>query len=168
MKNYNIILQSKNQTSLYNFINFLNKYIYLNFNVLKKSSSKKKRKKVFTILKSPHVNKKAQEQFEIKTYSKQLQINSTQAASFLVFLKKIKTYIYTDINIKLKVTKENKQFTKKIFNPDNLKKNVDYLIYPKNIKLNRYKKYKIKSYQEQKRSNINQNFLKSFDLYGKN
>jgi ribosomal protein S10 len=172
MKSYNIILQSKNQTSLYKFLNFLNKNIYLNFNVLKKSFSKKKRKKVFTILKSPHVNKKAQEQFEIRTYSRQIKLNPVQAIKFLIFLKKVKTYLYTDVNIKLRVSKNAKKsakFEKKIFNPDNFWQNLSYSTH-KNISLKELQFVKKKNYEKQNlitKNKGNKNLLKILELYGK-
>jgi len=41
----------------------------------------------FTILRSPHVNKKAREQFEIRTYSRMIQIRSSNNKLMLTLVK---------------------------------------------------------------------------------
>ena len=52
----------------------------------KKSRKKKKKKKTkFTVLKSPHVNKTAQEQFEYRIYKKQLKCFAFQSVLFLMY-----------------------------------------------------------------------------------
>ena len=48
-----------------------------------------KKRDVITVLKSPHINKTAQEQFEYRVYSKKIIINSFKPSIFLLVLKKI-------------------------------------------------------------------------------
>jgi hypothetical protein len=76
----------------------------LNFKIVKKYFQKKTKKSFIAILKSPHVNKKAQEQFETHFYSKQLSIYSTKKLKYLFFLKKIKNNIFSDLKLKIKFT----------------------------------------------------------------
>jgi hypothetical protein len=69
------------------------------------------KKRIFTVLKSAHVHKKAREQFELKTYSKIISLNISLFKSpylfffnrFLYFCKSISTGI--DCQIKYKVNK---------------------------------------------------------------
>ena len=107
----NIKITSKNQNSLKKFIkNFkvLSKNKKLNLNRLLQFYQNKQRNKIFTILTSPHVNKKAQEQFESKSYSKNIKIKSFQILKLLILLKN--SYLYTDVNIKIKFILKNNNY----------------------------------------------------------
>jgi ribosomal protein S10 len=171
MKHYQLTIISKNKKSAENcFLFFLNNTSELNLNIIKKYFQKKRKKNVLTILKSPHVNKAAQEQFESKLFSKQLSIYSSKNFQFLLFLKKIKTRLFPDVKIKIKFIL-NKNLSEKtkinILNPSNFKLNV-----LKNIKLEKYvqsnkKRTKNKHYELNKKSNLEniQNLLKIFDMY---
>lgn len=70
----------------------INTYIAFLTNILKKLKIQYKyiqipiSRKFITLLKSPHVNKKAREQFEIKTLKKTFIIYSQLKAEFLKFL----------------------------------------------------------------------------------
>ena len=120
-----LILQinSKNKFSYKKFmkflvteINSLNSFpVYVN-----EISKKKLNKKIFTVLKSPHVNKTAQEQFEIKNYKSFLEIYSYSSIFLLFLIKKISIKLCKDIDIEVKVQFENL----KVLNI--LKKNLDY------------------------------------------
>nr|YP_009115283.1 ribosomal protein S10 [Berkeleya fennica]AJA05804.1 ribosomal protein S10 [Berkeleya fennica] len=86
MKSYHLIVQSRNRKSISTFFPFfLSSIQNLNFNIIQKYFEKKRKKKILTILKSPHVNKKAQEQFEFRYYSKQITLHSTQNFKHLIF-----------------------------------------------------------------------------------
>jgi len=63
MNIFKIIITSKNHITIRNFFLFLYKNKINKLNILKSIFQEKKKKKL-TILKSPHVNKTAQEQFE--------------------------------------------------------------------------------------------------------
>ncbi len=80
-----------------------------------------------SILKSPHVNKTAQELFEYRTYSKTLMINPFKIFKTLILLKKIKTNLFQDVKIKI-ISKintkiDNKKLFETILNPNESCKN---------------------------------------------
>jgi ribosomal protein S10 len=73
-KKYQIKIKSLHRDSLNLYINFLTKTlqsIKINFSIC----NLPKKKNRITLLKSPHVNKSAREQFEIKYYSTAIQLN---------------------------------------------------------------------------------------------
>jgi ribosomal protein S10 len=123
-KIFNLFIKTKNKIALKNFLLFLNKNMDKNFNLIKKKFKKKKKKIVFTVLKSPHVNKSAQEQFEMNFMSFQLTISTTQVFKILIFLKKLKNSIFADITFKINFFTNSKKYTvlrKKLFDIDNFK-----------------------------------------------
>ena len=67
-----IKISSKDKKDLNLFLNFFSKFE----NIKIKNISNKKFKNFLSILKSPHINKSAQEQFEVKFYTKTLLIES--------------------------------------------------------------------------------------------
>lgn len=85
--------------------------------------SKSNKRKFITILKSPHVNKTAQEQFEFRFYNQEFLIYSLKPLTFFIFLKKIQNISFPGIKLKIKgllnFEKKNKNFLK-VVNPDNL------------------------------------------------
>jgi ribosomal protein S10 len=102
MKICHVTFISKNKNSLNSaFLFFLNMSA-LNFKIIKKYFQKKTKKSFLTILKSPHVNKKAQEQFETRFYSKQFSVYSTKKLKYLFFFKKIQNNIFSDVKLKIK------------------------------------------------------------------
>lgn len=167
MKHYQLTITSNNKKSAENcFLFFLNNTSELNLNLLKKAIKKKKRKKVLTILKSPHVNKTAQEQFESRFFSKQINLYTSKNRQFLLLLKKIKIYLFPDVKIK----------TKFILNKNLVKKTQTNLLNPSNFKLNILKQIKstnkinpkIKTYYKlHKITNLKhiKHFLKIFDMF---
>jgi hypothetical protein len=170
MKHYQLTIISKNKKSAENCFLFFSNNI--SENIIKKYFQKKKKKNVLTILKSPHVNKKAQEQFESKFFSKQISIYSSNSSQFLLFLKKIKIYLFPDVKIKVKF----------ILNKNLSEKAKTNILNPSNFKLNVFQKLKLKKYLQinkkktkNKRYNLNKQFLltnvehllKVFDMYSK-
>lgn len=171
MKHYQLTIISKNKKSAENcFLFFQNNTSELNLNIIQKYFQKKRKKNILTILKSPHVNKSAQEQFESKLFSKQLSIYSPKNFQFLLFLKKIKTYLFPDVKIKIKFVLNKNLSEKKeinILNPSNFRLNV-----LKNVKFKKYiqnngKESKKKQYNVNKKFNLKnmQHLLKIFDMY---
>jgi ribosomal protein S10 len=149
MKPCNVTVVSNNRNSIHKFFLFFFFNKKINFNTIKKYFQKKRKKKTLTILKSPHVNKTAQEQFEYRIYSKQLTVYSSQNFQYLVFLKKINAHLFPDIKIKTEFNIEQtmeKQI--EVFNPSNLK--ID-LLRDKNRR-----NLKIKT----------KNLIRTFDIYG--
>jgi ribosomal protein S10 len=101
-----ITISSKNNSSLKSFLNAfktLSQCDPLRLNKTLTVFQKKRFKKVFTILKSPHVYKTAQEQFESSLFAKTLKIQTYQQLKTLVILKKMQTVSFADIQIKIKL-----------------------------------------------------------------
>lgn len=100
-----IDIYSKNLSSLLVFVSFfLNeklKPIY--FTKCLSVLQKKKKKTFLTILKSPHVNKTAQEQFGSCVYKKRIKVFTLKLPLFIVLLKTIRFNLISDINFQIKV-----------------------------------------------------------------
>ena len=111
-----IKVSTKNKKTLKNFLTFITKLNIVQTNV--KNISKKTLRKVVTILKSPHVNKSAQEQFEFRYYNKLLVIRSTQPLLFCVILKKIKDSNFLGLKLEVKGLLKSSATRLKNFNPD--------------------------------------------------
>jgi ribosomal protein S10 len=157
VKTLNIKIESKNQNSIKNFLRFFKETNHYNFITVQKNFSKKEKKTFLSILKSPHVNKSAQEQFEVRTNSSQIKIQTAQPFNFLILFKKIKVNLFPDINIKLKLLfhKKAQLFMKqKCFNIDNFQF--------KHFSKNKNKKNKSKNLKFYS----NNNLIPLFDLYG--
>lgn len=110
---------SKNKKSLHEFLIFLSKIkspiiIFCNF-------PQKKTKTFFTLLKSPHVNKTAQEQFEYKIFSKTLSVWSPQYKLLLILLKKTIKTSFPGIQIQLTCLVSSKYEKKSLVNSLNPK-----------------------------------------------
>ena len=63
-----------------------------------------KKRDVVTVLKSPHVNKTAQEQFEFRIFSAQVNVTTADPAKNLLFLKRLTKKLFHDISINLELT----------------------------------------------------------------
>lgn len=160
MNNSKIIVISKNKKSIEKFMNFFSKN-----NTIHKYLPRKNKRQILTILKSPHINKKAQEQFESKIYSKQIDCSLIDNVDQLIFTKKIKNALFSDIQVKIKNT-NNKTF---------IKKNKNFTFCPKNFDLEIYFKYENKNAALQYlkknktiKTNIEKikNLIKIYNVYG--
>jgi ribosomal protein S10 len=84
--NIQIIVKALDKTILFFYLNFLvfffKKIHFKNFSIQNLPTKKKR----LTLLKSPHVNKKAKEQFELKIYKTAIYINNIKTKNFLKFL----------------------------------------------------------------------------------
>jgi ribosomal protein S10 len=79
-------ISSKNSDSLTKFLKFfykLKKTKNLKLKLYTKQSQKENKNSFLSVLKSPHVNKKSQEQFEYNVYGKQLKLEAYQLNKFL-------------------------------------------------------------------------------------
>lgn len=112
MKTINLLAKSKDQKSLDNFLIFLNTKINKNFWIKKKYLQKVKSKTIFSILKSPHVNKSAQEQFEISKFNTQLKLKTFEINKISEFLKATNDGTFPGIHARYKVSCE--QLSKKL------------------------------------------------------
>jgi ribosomal protein S10 len=108
-----IKISSKSSESLKTYVMFLTKIKKLKITI--KQSPKKELKKVITILKSPHVDKSAQEQFESRVYTKQLVINSSKYFKVLSFLKRVHNNIFPSVNIEIQGLFEKRNNSKHLF-----------------------------------------------------
>lgn len=170
MRQYCLKITSKNQKSLKKILVFFVKYLKTRFHIIKKLTTVSNKKKVITLLKSPHINKTAQEHFEFRTFSKQLTVSSFYLERSLIFLKKTLTKLFPDVAIKLEFTANNKKSNTaqyKLFYPKNFKLFKNELTY-KNIKRKK-QKLKIKDEESQKTLlNKFSSFLNLISLFGEN
>lgn len=74
--------------------------------------------KIFTVLKSPHVNKKAQEHFKLFRQKNQIELNLFQIQKFFVLLKKIQTKFFPNISIKVSLYLHKSRTKKNQINPN--------------------------------------------------
>lgn len=171
MKTFNLTIRSKNKTSINEFFSFFNENKLYSSNVIKKYFQKKMKKKKLTILKSPHVNKKAQEQFEIRLFKKQFKIKTTQNLKYLIFLKRLNSKLFPDIEINLKCITNNKNIKKlglSIFNPNNFKINKCYNFKTQNLNLKNFNQLKKENNSRSRHflTTKTSHLLGIFDLYG--
>lgn len=104
----NIYIYSKNKVSLIKYLEFLNLYLNkdkLNFKNIILTFKKQTKTTIFTVLKSPHVNKTAQTHFENRVYRTQLTIYSNNYLKLIYFIKYFSENNFSDIKIKIKVIK---------------------------------------------------------------
>ena len=111
----------KDKRILKKFIKVLTKITSLP--IFLKSFPTCEKRKFVTVLKSPHVNKTAQEQFEYRFYSKHFLIRSFKPLTLFLLLKKLKTLSFPGINLEIKGLFERNKTNKhslKIISPDNI------------------------------------------------
>lgn len=159
MKHYHITVTSKTKKSLKDFFVFLSN-TFINFNIIVKYFKHKKTRKFFSILKSPHIYKTAQEQFESNFFSSQITIYENSKFQSLILLKKIKNNLFPSLKIKLHFSINNKV----------LKKKQQQILNPNNYKLHFVQKTlnQKKQLRKQTKNNYQQikHLLKIFDVYG--
>lgn len=114
-------ISSKDNKVLKKFLLFLLK---LNMSpVVIKSVPKQQKRKFVTILKSPHINKTAQEQFEFRYYSKEFIVHSVKPLTFFLIIKKLKNLSFSGLKLEVKgllnFEKRTKSFLNQL-NPDNV------------------------------------------------
>lgn len=122
MTKYRIKLCSKDKESLHHFLSFLKDNTKAhNFPLFFNSLRKKKIVKKVTVLKSPHVNKTAQEQFGYRLYSMELLCYSWEIKKYLIILKKIRNQLFPGIKIQIsgKFTGAKKLSKELLLNPIN-------------------------------------------------
>ena len=120
MKNVSLTFTSKTKKSLRNiFLIFIEQnHIFHN---TQKVFQKKTKKCIVTLLKSPHVNKSAQEQFEIRIFSRHLNVYSSKKMRYLFFLKRLFQQNFSDFKFKAKFSIDKRfKFKPKLFILENL------------------------------------------------
>ena len=149
MRTCQISLSSNNKESIKLFFLFCFYNKNLDLFLIKYYLQKKHENKILTILKSPHIDKKAQEQFEKKIFVKNLSLYSRKLPKYLLFLKKIRNFIFSDVHLKVKFNVKNKNDKNLFCDLDQLKLNIFQNVLP--LKKNSEK--------------IN-NLIKTMDIYG--
>ena len=79
----------------------MSNYLKTEFNSIEKSNSLYNKKKVITLLKSPHVNKTSQEKFECRVFLTKMLLRSSFLNKNFIFIKKVLTNLFQDISIKI-------------------------------------------------------------------
>ena len=87
MKLYQLKISSVNKKCLLLYVSFLLKIFHLRNYVFSKVFLPKKKKKI-TLLKSPHVNKKSFEHFEVKKYTVLIFLRDILKEDYNIFLNK--------------------------------------------------------------------------------
>jgi len=160
MKQYHLTIISKTKLQLDNFLNFLGNP-KVNSYIIKKKFKNKKTKKKFTVLKSPHVYKTAQEQFQSSFFSQKITLYSNDNFPFSIFLKRIKNNLFSDLKFKIEF-----QINKNLFN-----KTEKLILNPNNFRLNMFNKLLNQHYRSEIEISDKQNYeqmanlLKIFDFY---
>jgi len=114
-------ISCKNKKNLKKFLKFFKRLKLLP--ILVKPFSRHQKFEFVSVLKSPHVNKTAQEQFEYRYFFKDFLIFSFKPLIFILFLKKLKSFTFLSIKFEIQVLSENKKVEKhllRLINPDNL------------------------------------------------
>lgn len=143
MKQYYLKISSKNEKSLKNFLIFLLKHLKIKFSIVQKPVLKRNYKKAITLLKSPHVNKTAQEHFESRIFSKKILLNSFYINKNFILLKKKLIRLFQDVSINIEITTnarmdnkncklvfylDSSKFSKKNLHKENTKRNKQKII----------------------------------------
>lgn len=146
-----INLKSSNLASTNNFNRILSDKIteLNNIKIFKSCILKRKSKKKFTVLKSPHVNKDSREQFEIRNYKRTVKIYSYQPLLLIFLIKFIKNKLNSDVEVKINFEYNVNQFSK------HLKSN-----------LNLNNSFNNESHYLNNNSHFVKNCLKSLDSFG--
>jgi ribosomal protein S10 len=100
MSKYTLLLYSKHKRTINNFLNFFKNNKQQNFQI----QTKKLKITRFSILKSPHINKKAQEQFQYTHFGTSLSFFTHKIKKKLFFLKKIKNQLFPELKLLIKGT----------------------------------------------------------------
>ena len=170
MTKYEIKLYAKDKKTISNFLKFFKRSqneiknfpIPLNFKRIKK------RKNIITILKSPHVNKKAQAQFQQITYATVGEFFSWDRKKNAICLKKLKNNLFPGSKIKIENAFCFKGNSEKTFNGKILliKKSTFSTFLSKKKQILIFKSQKIETAKNRKwKNNILKNF-KKLDSYG--
>ncbi len=119
---FNLYISTKNYNSIKRFLNFFSNKIFikkLNLIIFKQVFVNKTQKSFFTVLKSPHVNKSAQEHFIYCLYNKQFKVQSYQSFLVLILIKILNYYLFPDVKFKIEFSSQQFKFKHNIKNKIN-------------------------------------------------
>jgi ribosomal protein S10 len=165
-------ISSKDKKILKKFLYFFTELKF--FPTFLKSFPKLEKRKFVTVLKSPHINKTAQEQFEYRYYSRHLLIHSFKPLTFILLLKKLKNLSFSGINFEIKsFFNKNKahKHALQIISPDNIMLEKVINNHPVNKKKFTFKTRHVTSTFMLKNDNqscllLSKKYMQLFDLYG--
>ena len=165
---FHIKISSKDKKILKDFGHFLSR-LEKTSNFLK-SFPRQNTHKFVTILKSPHINKTAQEQFEFRYYTKEFFINSFKPLTFFLILKKVNNLSFSGINLKVKgLFKSNLNKKLIVINPDNIDLDIvtNYgLIQKKNLKQKTFRNRNFNQSNNNRSFYASKRYIQLFDCYG--
>lgn len=121
----NIHFCSKNRKSIESFLRFFSKKTFtkkLKLVIFSRTYVNLSKRNNFTTLKSPHVNKVAQEHFAYHLHRYQLKVYSYKSRSLLLFLKTVRQNLFFDVDFKIEISNQPLKFRNKLknkMNPDN-------------------------------------------------
>src|SRR5687768_188975 len=95
-----VTISTKEKITLKKFLVFFSKINSLNFRFFKQKQ-KQNEKKFLTVLKSPHINKTAQEQFEFKIFKSQIILFVTNPFLSSIVFKQLTQKGFPGVKIKL-------------------------------------------------------------------
>lgn len=153
MITYQLTVTSKNLKALKLFLLFCqNNNVFLSTETTFYKRIKKIKK--LTVLKSPHVYKKAQSQLEYRIFSIKILLSSQNALQYVVLLKKIKLKLFPEIKLQIKV----------IINKHTYFQLQTQYLNPKKFTINNFNNLHInKQYGNSKKI---LNYIKIFDCFG--
>ena len=131
---------------------------------------KHEKRKFITVLKSPHVNKTAQEQFEYRFFSKHFLVFSFKPLIFFLLLKKLKNFSFSGIKLEVKgLFEKNKthKYALKLISPDNIVLGNNHL--NKQSFKKKKKRYKISELVlsgSDLKFSLSKKYIQLFDSYG--
>ena len=120
-------ITGKNSQACNKFLNLFKNLDCAQNSVYWKTVSRFNKKNFITVLKSPHVNKTAQEQFEYRIYSKCIIVHTFKPLFFLLLIKNLQGICFSNITLKVTLFTEGVKFTNKninlleYFNSNNIK-----------------------------------------------
>jgi ribosomal protein S10 len=130
------------------------------------------KRKFVTVLKSPHVNKTAQEQFEYRFYCKRFLISSVKPLTLFSLLKKLKNLSFLGMNLKvigLFGKNRTNKHSLKMISPDNIVlTNIPkrYVNNKQKFKTNKQARISQTVSNNSRNSLLLKKYIQLFDLYG--
>lgn len=168
MTKYRMTLRSKQKKTINNFLKLFDPTNNETHNlqlILNSVKKKKKKKNKIAVLKSPHVNKKAQKHFQLITYITTLKLFLGDTKKNMILLKKIKNQLFPDLDIKIekKFSGKESQITNISLSPDKIANytDINLLVKQQTHDETFYKKIKTKNLLKNTLT-----YLKNLDIYG--
>jgi ribosomal protein S10 len=168
MRQYCLLVKSKNEKSLEKFVDFFIKQMKTKFNSAPVVINVQTSKKIVTLLKSPHVNKTAQEHFESRTFTKKILIDCSYSAKDFFLLKKLLNGLFQDILICVEIrvaANSYRERKKSFFYSKNFKLSKTRLL---QINVKRQKKEEVRKKIElkKKRLLVLTKFIEAVNVFG--